>query len=107
MHKEYIQRLIDSAPPLPTRERDELRELLPMHNDIEITITRDEDGSRTLNYSYPVGDYETGSAHFRYSDAPPPDLLRQTRILESPDGRRYATGTVIEHGNGIGVAWPV
>jgi hypothetical protein len=76
-----------------------------MH-DVEITFRQNRDGSWDMCKSYPVGDDETGSEHYRYVRTRPANLARITGSVLDKNDRMIVTGTVIENGVGIGHAWP-
>lgn len=74
---------------------------------ITFAKTPGADGSYLMELTYTLPEYEDGSEFFHLYPAQPEGVVRETRLLTTPKGRKIQTGITVTNGLGRGVAWPV
>lgn len=73
----------------------------------ELTFRQTSATTASLELSYDIGGYETGSEHFTYHATKPANVIKETRRLATKAGRMIQFGIVLApNGSGRGVAWP-
>ncbi len=72
----------------------------------ELTFRQTSATTADMEISYSIGGGEHGSEHKVYHARRPADVIKLTRLLTTPAGRKIQCGIQLVDGRGLGVAWP-